>query len=1474
GLIDRQSGGFSNEGPLITGNRLTGNEVNGMQVRGASLTTESVWDDTNLVHVIQNETIYVTDFHSNGGLRLESSANASLVVKLSGPNAGFAAVGRPLDIADRVGGTVQIVGQPGFPVVLTSLADDTVGAGFQPNGAPLLDTDGVVVDAAPGDWNSILIGQFSHDRNVDVLTEREFIGISGGGGNATTGNAQYLGNLAPHEKGGDDVRRLGFILHGELSTIADVDVYSFNADAGTEVWLDIDRTTHSLDTVIELVDAAGDVLAISDNTLQEEADPSILRDGRDASVFDSDQVNSLQRTADAFAETHVNGLPLDRGSTNPRDAGMRVVLPGPANTNNVYHVRVRNAAGQSAGGYQLQVRLQEADEIPGSTVQYSDIRFATDAVVVAGQPIHSPLIGEAGEIIVAGVDINGNGATADPRTTAQQLGNLLNSDMAAITLAGELANIRDVDWYTFDVEYDSIITRNEVQHVSVTLDIDYAGSDFGRPDTSMYVFDSNGMLVFVSRGANVSDDQSAPLDGADVDDLSRGSTSPLDPFLGPIELPTNNGTTGTYYVAIAGQGQVLNQLNPTNNPLLRIEPVNSVVRIAEDRIDSSGGSTIANSPVVSLLFDENSPVEFTLSDVQLFVSTFSGNNNSVLTMVDPYTGVSENVIGRFAGQPTDLSASPDGRLFAFPVVTNQPNDANTGGYIQIDPSNPTTALGTTVLAAGNFATYNVDPANAAQSVVANVGVNFVTSAIAQAGNNNLVGYAIGQRSDLFINPATPEDPTLFRNNILYRFDPNTGNGINPGEMAPAANMAVTGAQTQLVERAVLDTTSDPFTTNTQLIVPTATSTNLTSTLSQVTDGMTFEIVDSFGNSTVFEMNTGPEVIVTHDPVNGTVIADGDAFRLGNQLYSFDTGAVVVVSAFSGFGIQDGDIITVSRKQNQLIQELIFEFNDGSGPAVATDRIPVPFQAFMSRNELVNSLVDSINATTFGVTASILPNSNRITLIDNDSTFEQPDVTTSSLGIEIEGSRGGAGTAISVEETFDTDQFAAAIAAAISTPLLEASSAGNRVNFSGALTADFSAIVAKGIFTEVFGSNGTVMFPNTPVNFLVADTGTTLAQTIADVITDQTTADATSFGGTVDLPFGWNFVAADSPLRIGGTAPGGDITGLAVVNGELYAVTAGVDDFGFPIAIDGGTGGGLYRIDSPTSQFALAVYLDSAADLLTGQIDAFGNSTGNPIQFTGLTAGPDSVENGRYAEMLFGIDGSGRLYAFDTEGDLQPIFADGATSVATGLFGIQGLAFSNLDTNLWHSTLNQNTIPGHGYDAAFDFSRDAERTNANRSLYFGYENPNVQPELGFGAGAPVNRGDYNFPGGAQGSIVSNEFSLVGYSAEDQPVLYFNYSLDTENAQGNLTNQDMRDSFRVFVGGDDGAWSLLATNNSFRQNGLFNDEFDHAGYVEELLDNSGWLQSRVDLSAFAGQDNLRLRFDFSTAGSMGAATITEG
>ncbi len=222
------------------------------------------------------------------------------------------------------------------------------------------------------------------------------------------------------------------------------------------------------------------------------------------------------------------------------------------------------------------------------------------------------------------------------------------------------------------------------------------------------------------------------------------------------------------------------------------------------------------------------------------------------------------------------------------------------------------------------------------------------------------------------------------------------------------------------------------------------------------------------------------------------------------------------------------------------------------------------------------------------------------------------------------------------------------------------------------------------------------------------------------------------------------------------------------------------------------------------------------------------------------------------------------------------------------------------------------------------------TTVNKSFYFGFEDPNtsgntlpsVTPNGWNGIYDPVN-GDnrydaglnntYDFPGGTHGSLESNTFSLKGYAAEDLPTLYFNYYLATESSSDTLVdgNNHMEDSMRVFVAGDDGIWHLLATNNSARitvlptdnrdeydfgslaqcnpltglpgATGYFmtgscpDDDYDWGSGVQQLFDvgDNGapntWRQARVSLTPFAGEENLRLRFDFATAGEMNVGDI---
>ena len=173
-----------NYGPLVRLNRFAGNGVNGMVVRGGTLTTQVIWDDTDIAHVLYDE-IIVPNVHTYGGIRLQSSADASLVVKLLSlpadnfmtayaTTAGFTASGSPTEMTDRIGGDVQIVGTAGHAVVLTSLKDDLISAGFDPQNQPQYDTNGDGLSTgSPGDWRSIRIQQYSNDRNVSVIDETE-----------------------------------------------------------------------------------------------------------------------------------------------------------------------------------------------------------------------------------------------------------------------------------------------------------------------------------------------------------------------------------------------------------------------------------------------------------------------------------------------------------------------------------------------------------------------------------------------------------------------------------------------------------------------------------------------------------------------------------------------------------------------------------------------------------------------------------------------------------------------------------------------------------------------------------------------------------------------------------------------------------------------------------------------------------------------------------------------------------------------------------------------------------------------------------------------------------------------------------------------------------------------------------------------------------------------------------------------------
>ncbi|TWT83913.1 Dockerin type I repeat protein [Planctomycetes bacterium CA13] len=737
GEIDRFECDTDNQGPQIEENQLADNAINGIMVRNESLTTESVWDDTDIVHVVENS-VYAWNHHHRSTLRLKSDPNQSLVVKFE--NGGSLNADRyETDVEDSIGGTIQVIGQPGFPVVLTSISDDSVGAGFTPDGLAQNDTDNQTTPAAAGNWEGIVINPGSNDRNVAFVSEAERAVATASALNAIPSTAQILGLLAKDEVSSDENRRLGFNVRGSLSQTGDIDVYTFSANGGTEVYFDIDDTDFGLDTVVELIDINGNIVALSDSSELESVTPSLLFNG---SSVPADNVLPLYKTGNKVVE-----------NPNVLDAGMRVILPGNSTSVNTYYVRVRSSnltpgasrnnltntslvgLGLSRGQYQLSIRLQETDEIAGSTIRLADIRYATTAIDVPAAPSHSPLAGETAEEIGGnGLDVNnggqsfnaGNGAASAgfSNGVADPLGSLNASDRGVLKVSGVLGNQiaasnitpdypKELDLDVYRVEIDSNLQApdviNENRFVSTIFDVDYA-DQFGGPNTSVSIYDAAGRLILHGRDSNIADDQGRPGEGNDPTNLSGGSGGTLDAYIGPVELQV-----GTYYVVVSSAQMIpasLNQLFENNSveSSVRILPVDSSRRIGEFGFDENSVAvngfpvtddsefeiiqldTAAELPTVRPLFDETSIVPYQLEDIRLFLTLdggLSGNNRSTLISVNPFTGELDRTIGQFDQPVGDLATRRDGELFAYSLgpVSGTQNNGNTGNFLNISSAN-------------------------------------------------------------------------------------------------------------------------------------------------------------------------------------------------------------------------------------------------------------------------------------------------------------------------------------------------------------------------------------------------------------------------------------------------------------------------------------------------------------------------------------------------------------------------------------------------------------------------------------------------------------------------------------------------------------------------------------------------------------------------------------------------------------------
>ncbi|MDA1178400.1 MAG: NF038122 family metalloprotease, partial [Planctomycetota bacterium] len=1400
----------------------------------------------------------------------------------------------------------------------------------------------VVGGAIPSDWRGVILETASHDRNVAAVTEQESLGVAGVVvtgptiENNTPATAQHLGSLASREFAGDENLRLGFEVYGQTHSPTDVDVYSFNAFPGTEVWFDVDRSSVAFDSVIELISSDGEVLARSNNSMTEmQSFPEFVKAG----VFAAGLQRSVYGSVDYFSQ-------------NIFDAGMRVVLPGSATGQLTYHVRVRSAGstengpGVTSGAYNLQIRIRELDEHAGSTVQFADIGYATDAIRLRGLPSHTPLSGEVAEDTTLNSQLAGeseNNRVCIRQTTsilvgvctpriydrafadAQYVGNLLTTDRGTISIAGRLSDSDrffpespfdsfreglegpgDVDWYLFEVNYDQTATNGREstngglgipRSVDVTFDVDYADG-FASVDSSLQVYRASfsdgignlsdvgrGSLVFDSRQAYDPDDQPRPGFGVDLTDLSRGSGGKLDPFLGPVRLET-----GFYLLRVAtAQTEPLEMSQFTDilpaNPFIRMSPAPAATRLVDDPVSSIPNSdTFLGTP---------SLVPYSLGDLVLFGSRKTGSPSepgTEIVTIDPFLGVTETVVGSFPFSVGDISlrdnpqfdrASNDRpqRIHAFRTMAPdggpQPIDESVGNYFNISPENGRLLVPEDPGGDPHddqILTYVEDP-NFEPNPDDPEPPPAVRAQEVEEGKGGI------QFDALVFNASAADRQTGLA--VGWRSDLLDTNIMYRFDSETGKALGGVRAEDDLLPTRGLHAGTDII----ELGILRTTSGGRANSMMAVprgpdiVDGTKVVIAKAGGTpATVeFEFDSGMVYRFRTDPNSGQHVRDGDTFQVSGLQYEFDTGPVLVLN--SAGSVADGQTLTLTDARGVT---RIFEFDQGNGVTSGNMAIPIS-------GNIADAIVSAVNGVgNFSVRTSLV-GANRISLI-SDSQSVLP-LSTSS-GVMIEGALGGTGNVIRVEESFTTSELVSAIVSAL--PAASVGVSGERVNFLGA--SNLRNLISRGvvvIFDEAVGTGAGVQ----AVPYLISDTAAVVASRLVTATkTFETSMNlpnffaATAQGDAVTLGAGATFSGTVPGFIVGGNAPGGLISGMAFVSQKV-----GANDVHRLFAVS--DGGGLYEVlgfnDSPALRY------------ITGSFRTSGRAG-----FTGLTV----VPQGHALAGTLIASTSNALFAFDINGVPQPIFQNGATSIGLSVSDLVGIDFAIQPKNLWHVDDRRGNDIGHSLENA-------------TSLYFG------------DTGGAENSRNYDFAGGAHGTIISPQFSLAGYSENDDPYLYFTYLLSTEEAYRKPGTA--RDAFRVFVSDNateagQGQWHLLATNqlpSDYRPGALGLDatEYNSLGdprvpQVEPLfdstyqdvpfliprtettpvgaapnrqrdpfpfLDEDGkrpyeaevfpdllnetdnvWRQARISLKEFIGSSDLRLRFEFSTAASLDFGVTNTG
>jgi hypothetical protein len=173
-------------------------------------------------------------------------------------------------------------------------------------------------------------------------------------------------------------------------------------------------------------------------------------------------------------------------------------------------------------------------------------------------------------------------------------------------------------------------------------------------------------------------------------------------------------------------------------------------------------------------------------------------------------------------------------------------------------------------------------------------------------------------------------------------------------------------------------------------------------------------------------------------------------------------------------------------------------------------------------------------------------------------------------------------------------------------------------------------------------------------------------------------------------------------------PVGSWSGAAQTEGVAFQVPAGTHTFRWTFT----------PVTTPANPPTIPVPVppDSVDRAFIDNI-AFGPS------FSGLSRGPQNLQDGFYANTFFATTSDGALYGISGEGIPQTIFdsdQDGVLEqrLETSLNGLTGLAFSPLDFNLWHTTFRRQNDLG----LASTRRRTTRTTDVTgqRSLYFGLD----------------------------------------------------------------------------------------------------------------------------------------------------------